>query len=137
MCVNVTRQVALLMNLGRSLRDIRRQTAGEIAEGVRVGLGGEVVSEFWQGQRNYGIQVRQAEPFRTDLAQIAALPLTSPSGEVVSLDQVARIEQRRGPSIIRRENVVRRIAVKATLIYAGKAATSARRSGVVKPCRPT
>lgn len=88
-------------------------TAGEVAEGVRVALGGEVVSEFWQGQRNYGIQVRQAEPFRTKLSEIAAMPLMSASGELVSLSQVATIEQRRGPSIIRRENVVRRVAVEA------------------------
>jgi cobalt-zinc-cadmium resistance protein CzcA len=90
-------------------------TAGEVAESVRVALGGEVVSEFWQGQRNYGIQVRQAERFRTDLAQIAALPLMSASGELVPLAQVANIEQRSGPSIIRRENVVRRVAVEASV----------------------
>ncbi|HMF87815.1 MAG TPA: efflux RND transporter permease subunit [Gemmatimonadaceae bacterium] len=90
-------------------------TAGEIAEGVRVSLGGEVVSEFWQGQRNYGIQVRQAEPFRTDLAQIAALPLMSASGQLITLGQVATIDQRSGPSIIRRENVVRRVAVEASV----------------------
>jgi heavy metal efflux system protein len=90
-------------------------TAGEVAEGVRVALGGEVVSEFWQGQRNYGIQVRQAEPFRTDVAQIAALPLMSPSGQTVSLDQVADIEQRNGPNIVRRENVTRRVAVEASI----------------------
>jgi heavy metal efflux system protein len=90
-------------------------TAREIAEGVRVALGGEVVSQFWQGQRNYGIQVRQAEPFRTDLAQIAALPLMSASGQLVPLGQVAAIDQRSGPSIIRRENVVRRVAVEASV----------------------
>ena len=90
-------------------------TAGEIAEAVRVALGGEVVSEFWQGQRNYGIQVRQAEPFRTDLTQIAALPLMAASGQLVSLEQVAHIDQRSGPSIIRRENVVRRVAVEASV----------------------
>jgi heavy metal efflux system protein len=71
------------------------------------------VSELWQGQRNYGIQVREAEPFRTTLSEIATLPLMSPSGELVPLSQVASIEQGRGPSIIRRENVVRRIAVEA------------------------
>lgn len=90
-------------------------TAGEVAEGVRVALGGEVVSEFWEGQRNYGIQVRQAEPFRTDLAQIAALPLMSANGHLVPLAQVASIDQRSGPSIIRRENVVRRVAVEASV----------------------
>jgi cobalt-zinc-cadmium resistance protein CzcA len=88
-------------------------TAGEIAEGVRVAIGGEIVSELWQGQRNYGIQVREAESFRTTLSEIATLPLMSPSGELVPLSQVASIEQGRGPSIIRRENVVRRIAVEA------------------------
>ena len=90
-------------------------TAGEVAEGVRVALGGEVVSEFWEGQRNYGIHVRQAEPFRTDIAQIAALPLMSATGQLVPLEQVARIDRRSGPSIIRRENVVRRIAVEASV----------------------
>jgi heavy metal efflux system protein len=90
-------------------------TAAEVAEGVRVALGGEVVSEFWEGQRNYGIQVRQAEPFRTDIAQIATLPLMSATGQLVPLEQVARIEHGSGPSIIRRENVVRRIAVEASV----------------------
>ena len=90
-------------------------TASEVSEAVRVALGGEVVSEFWQGQRNYGIQVRQAEPFRVDAAQIAALPLMSPSGQIVSLDQVADIEQRSGPNIVRRENVTRRVAVEASI----------------------
>lgn len=90
-------------------------TASEISEGIRVALGGEVVSEFWQGQRNYGIQVRQAEPFRTDVAQIAALPLMAPSGQIVSLDQVADIEQRNGPNVVRRENVTRRVAVEASI----------------------
>ncbi len=90
-------------------------TAGEVAEGIRVALGGEVVSEFWEGQRNYGIQVRQAEPFRTEIAQIAALPLMSATGQLVPLEQVARIDRRSGPSIIRRENVGRRIAVEASV----------------------
>jgi cobalt-zinc-cadmium resistance protein CzcA len=90
-------------------------TAHEVAEGVRVAFGGEVVSEFWQGQRNYGIQVRQAEPFRTDLAEIAALPLMSAGGQLIPLGQVASIDHRSGPSIIRRENVVRRVAVEASV----------------------
>lgn len=90
-------------------------TASEVAETVRVALGGEVVSELWQGQRNYGIQVRQAEPFRRDPAQIAALPLMTSSGQIVSLDQVADIEQRHGPNVVRRENVVRRVAVEASV----------------------
>jgi cobalt-zinc-cadmium resistance protein CzcA len=90
-------------------------TASEVAEAVRVALGGEVVSEFWQGQRNYGIQVRQAEPFRVDVAQIAALPLMSPTGALISLDQVADVQERRGPNIIRRESVTRRVAVEGSI----------------------
>ena len=37
------------------------------------------------------------------------------SGQLVSLEQVAHINQRSGPSIIRRENVVRRVAVEASV----------------------
>lgn len=90
-------------------------TAGEVAEGVRVALGGEVVSEFWQGQRNYGIQVRQAESFRANASQIAMLPLMSASGNLIPLAQVATIERRTGPSIIRRESATRRVGVEASV----------------------
>jgi len=90
-------------------------TAGEVAEAVRVAVGGGVVSEFWQGQRNYGILVRVGEPFRSGPVQIENLPVRLPSGGVVPIGQFVRIEMASGPSIIRRENVTRRLAVEATV----------------------
>ena len=59
-----------------------RELAGELAEAIRVAIGGEIVSELWQGQRNYGILVRAGEPFRSGPAAIEQLPLTLPSGMV-------------------------------------------------------
>jgi len=81
---------------------------------VRVGLAGEEMATVWRGQRNYAVVLRMAEPFRRDPRAILALPITSAGGPV-QLGQVARVERREGPSIIRRENVQRRVAVEGSV----------------------
>jgi cobalt-zinc-cadmium resistance protein CzcA len=89
-------------------------TAGELAEAVRVGLAGEEMGTVWCGQRNYAVVLRMSDAFRDDARAIAALPIGSARGPV-QLGQVARLDMREGPSIIRRENVQRRVAVEGSI----------------------
>jgi len=90
-------------------------TAGAVADAVRVAIGGEVVSEYWSGQRNYGIMVRLGAAYRRGEVAIESLPMRLPSGGVAPLSQFARLEMASGPAIIRRENVTRRLAVEASV----------------------
>ncbi|MEO8484354.1 MAG: efflux RND transporter permease subunit, partial [Acidobacteriota bacterium] len=90
-------------------------TAGAVAQLVRVAVGGEVVSEFWQGQRNYGVLVRLGAPFRTSPTEIAQLAVRLPSGASAPVAQFARVEMASGPSVIRREHVTRRLAVEGSV----------------------
>ncbi len=89
-------------------------TAGELAEAVQVGLAGEEVATFWRGQRNYAILLRAGEGFRRDAESIAALPIAGAAGPV-QIGQIARVEMREGPAIIRRENIQRRVAVEGSV----------------------
>lgn len=105
----------LQLSIDRDAASRQGVTAGELAEAIRVAIGGEVVSELWQGQRNYGILVRAGEPFRSGPAAIEQLPLTLPSGMVAPIGRFARVEMTSSPSVIRREHVARRIAVEGSV----------------------
>ena len=105
----------LQLSIDRDAASRQGVTAGELAEAIRVAIGGEVVSELWQGQRNYGILVRAGEPFRSGPAAIEQLPLTLPSGMVAPIGRFARAEMTSSPSVIRREHVTRRIAVEGSV----------------------
>lgn len=105
----------LQLSIDRDAASRQGVTAGELAEAIRVAIGGEVVSELWQGQRNYGILVRAGEPFRSGPAAIEQLPLTLPSGMVAPIGRFARAGMTTSPSVIRREHVTRRIAIEGSV----------------------
>jgi len=63
------------------------------------------------GQRRYGVALRLPERYRTDPDALRGIVLRAPGGEQVGLDQVARVEVRRGPELINREQGQRRMVV--------------------------
>ena len=72
---------------------------------------GDLISEVIDGQRRYGVALRLPERYRTDPEALRGIVLRAPGGEQVGLDQVARVEVRRGPELINREQGQRRIVV--------------------------
>lgn len=72
---------------------------------------GDRISEVIDGQRRYGVALRLPERYRTDPGALRGIVLRAPGGEQVGLDQVARVEVRRGPELINREQGQRRIVV--------------------------
>ena len=81
-----------------------------VQEIVRAGIGGEVITEVFEGQRRSGVLVRFQERFRDDLEAIRRIPVSSPKGPV-PLGQLARIAHDTGPVQISREQAQRRIVV--------------------------
>ncbi|MGH7586266.1 MAG: efflux RND transporter permease subunit [Gemmatimonadales bacterium] len=74
-------------------------------------LGGREAGVVLEGQRRFAIQVRYAEDARRDPAQIGALRIRTPAGQLIPLSQVADIRVEDGPSQISHEAGRRRITV--------------------------
>jgi cobalt-zinc-cadmium resistance protein CzcA len=83
----------------------------DVQQAVASGGSGDVISEVIDGQKRYTVALRLPERYRTDPDAMRKILLRAPGGEQVSLDQVARVEVRRGPELINREEGQRRIVV--------------------------
>jgi heavy metal efflux system protein len=83
----------------------------DVEQAVASGGSGDVVSEVVDGPKRYGVALRLPERYRTDPDAMRRILLRAPGGEQVTLDQVARVQVRRGPELINREDGQRRIVV--------------------------
>uniref|UniRef100_UPI0032162640 efflux RND transporter permease subunit n=1 Tax=uncultured Draconibacterium sp. TaxID=1573823 RepID=UPI0032162640 len=78
---------------------------------IEAGIGGQEVSQLYEGQRRFGIVVRYPEDIRNQLHKIQDVPVHLPNGEFVPLKRVAKIDLQEGPREIQRENGWRRLIV--------------------------
>ncbi|MDP9054921.1 MAG: CusA/CzcA family heavy metal efflux RND transporter [Acidobacteriota bacterium] len=83
----------------------------DVEQAVASGGSGDLISEVVDGQKRYTVSLRLPERYRTDPDAMRKIPLRAPGGEQVTLDQVARVQLRRGPELINREEGQRRIVV--------------------------
>ena len=94
-------------------------SVSEVMGMVETALGGRVVGNVLVGQRTYDLVVRLQESFREDQEKLRRLSITTPSGAIVPLEQLAKIYEGLGPNSIRRENVRRRIILQANVAGRG------------------
>jgi Cu(I)/Ag(I) efflux system membrane protein CusA/SilA len=71
---------------------------------VMSAIGGEPVSTTVEGRERYSINVRYAREYRDDLGKLGRVLVTTMGGINVPLAQIADIELRQGPAMIRDEN---------------------------------
>ena len=83
----------------------------DVEEAVASGGSGDVISEVIDGQKRYTVALRLAERYRTDSDAMRKIMLRAPGGEQVPLEQVSRVEVRRGPVLVNREQGQRRMVV--------------------------
>lgn len=88
---------------------------GEVAELAELALQGESVGQVIDGQRIHDLVVRLNDKAREDTEAIKRIPLDSVRGTTVPLGLVADVENAKGPNIINRENVSRRIVIQANV----------------------
>jgi heavy metal efflux system protein len=114
------RDVKLLPDFGQPNLDItidRRQAArfginvADIQDAVTTAVGGNAVSQVLIGEQRYDVVVRYQEAYRKTQDAIARVRLLSPSGERVSLAQLASVEIKDGAYDIYREGNSRYIAI--------------------------
>ena len=90
----------------------------DISALIQTGIGGVAVIQVFIGERHYDVTVRFPEHVRNSPEAIGSLPLTSTTGALVPLAQVARIQLQNGESTIDRDMNHRYLMVK--LNYRGR-----------------
>jgi len=113
--------VKLLRDFGQPNLDLtidRRQAArfginvADVQDAVQTAVGGNAVSQVLQGEAVYDLVVRYQQPYRDTKEAIQNIRLLSPTGERVSLGQLAKVEIRDGAYDIYREKNTRYVAVR-------------------------
>lgn len=82
---------------------------------VQKAIGGESAGQIINGNERYDIYVRLAERFRNSPEAIRDLVLRAPSGALVRLGDVAKVEIASGPPQIRRDDVQRRVVIQTNV----------------------
>ena len=78
-------------------------------------LGGRQVGTVLEGQKRFALQVRFAAEARANVEQLESLPIATPSGPLLPLSQLARVEVEEGPAQVSRENLQRRLTLEANV----------------------
>lgn len=87
----------------------------QLSEVVETALNGRVVSQVPEDQQLIDITVTLPESARNSLDAISSIPISTPTGELVFLGDVANVEYGMGANIVNRENVSRLIVVSANV----------------------
>lgn len=103
--IKVDRRKAALLGL----------SVDEVSRAVRASLNGDTAGKFRAGGEETDIVVRVAGVNKSDLNEIMTMPVTTMSGSVVQLQQVADIGPGSGPTEINRKDRERVITVNGNL----------------------
>ncbi len=90
-------------------------TVGAVAEAVEAAFAGTVVSSVIEGQATFDMVVRYPPSMLESVETIASSPVATPSGAQVPLSALAEVRRDRGPNLVSRENVQRKIVVMANV----------------------
>jgi cobalt-zinc-cadmium resistance protein CzcA len=90
-------------------------TAGDVQDTVTAAIGGRDAGMIFEGDRRFPVTIRLSEAARSDLSQVAQVPVPTSGGTFVPLSTVADINVVDGPNQISRENGKRRVVVQANV----------------------
>jgi cobalt-zinc-cadmium resistance protein CzcA len=85
---------------------------GDVTNMVQTAIGGQVVTQVFEGEKQFDLVVRWKEPYRHDVAAIGRIAVATPDGSQIPLAQLASITEENGPSVIYREDARRYSPVK-------------------------
>jgi len=90
-------------------------TVQEVGEAIETAFGGSEVSKVLEGQANYDLVVRFDPQVRSSFDAMQSTLITTASGAQVPLSALAEVRKDRGPNLVSRENVQRKIVVMANV----------------------
>ena len=88
---------------GLNIADVNRM--------LRASFAGEVAGQVYENERRFDLVLRLKNNSRNDLTGLQQLLLTTPSGTIIPLYQVAEVLIEEGPNQVQREDAKRRITV--------------------------
>lgn len=83
----------------------------QLSDAIETALNGRIVSQVAENQQLIDISVSLTESARSSLDAIRALPISTPTGQIVPLGTVAKVEYGMGANVVNREDVSRLIVV--------------------------
>ncbi len=81
---------------------------------LETALNGRTVTQVLDGQKTFDVVVRYADSAKRDIAALKSTLVDTPGGKV-PLELLATVRESKGPNVINRENVKRRIVVQANV----------------------
>ncbi len=77
---------------------------GDVEAVVQAAIGGQAVTQVYEGEKRFDLTVRWLEPYRRSVAAIQRIAVATPDGSQIPLGQLATISEEDGPSVIFRED---------------------------------
>jgi cobalt-zinc-cadmium resistance protein CzcA len=105
--ITISPDRARIARLGLNVEDVQSV--------VEAAVGGKTVTQIYEGDRYFDLQVRYPEARRNSVETIGAILVRTPGGARVPLSQVSDIAMLEGPSQISRESGQRRIGVECNI----------------------
>ena len=87
----------------------------DIHDVIETAIGGKEASKVYDGMKVFGLAVRFPESARNDVEPIREILIPSPSGALIPLGQLAKVEVSEGPAQISREMAQRRIVIQCNV----------------------
>ncbi|MGO9065017.1 MAG: efflux RND transporter permease subunit [Myxococcaceae bacterium] len=110
--------------------------AGDVGAVVQAAIGGQAVTQVYEGERHFDLTVRWRPEDRRNLAVIRDIPVPTPDGTTVPLGTVAQVTEEEGPSLIYREDQQRYVPVKFSVRRRDLASTiEEARAGIAERVR--
>ncbi|HNA84360.1 MAG TPA: efflux RND transporter permease subunit, partial [Nitrospira sp.] len=85
---------------------------GDVNDVVQAAIGGQAVTQIYEGERWFDLVVRFLPEFRRDIESIGNIVVSTPDGARIPLKQLASITEQTGAFIVYRENNERYIPIK-------------------------
>ncbi|MBW8192868.1 CusA/CzcA family heavy metal efflux RND transporter [Neiella marina] len=79
-------------------------TLEDVQQVVQIAIGGMTIDESIQGQERYPINMRYPRAWRDDIERLKVLPVITPDGHYVALQQLADVAIADGPPMLSSEN---------------------------------
>jgi cobalt-zinc-cadmium resistance protein CzcA len=85
---------------------------GDVEAVIQAAIGGQAVTQVYEGEKRFDLVVRWQEPFRNGLEAIRELTVATPEGPQLPIGQVADIRTEDGPNVVYRQDGQRYAPVK-------------------------
>ncbi|MFW2372704.1 MAG: efflux RND transporter permease subunit [Gammaproteobacteria bacterium] len=76
----------------------------DVQEVISTAVGGMSITQTVEGRERYPVNIRYPRDLRDSITELRQLPIVTPAGAHIALDEVADIRIERGPAMIKSEN---------------------------------